>query len=359
MSRKPSRQSGKKSGSIDQAFEAPVLEVDQQGQKLYHFTAKSSVLFEMLSINRRDPDVQKEEGYQRVLPISRVNSISNYIIDQNLIPNSILVSFDNAEIVGRKIVVPPGNDVGWVIDGQHRLAGAYEASKKGVDIELVVVAAIGLNLEEQVKLFITINREAKSVPTSLVLDLLKYVPNRRPSDIANERAADIAKSMWSDQSSPLFNRIVIDSPKANQVSLVNFVRKVTPLVHHERGRLRKYSFEQQLKILTNYFSGISSVFKVEWRAPKSVFFSTLGFGAMMNVFETLFDETLERRNGAFAQSDVEALLSLVSDFDFNQWSSYGSGNKAETEAAKDFRLDFERRLTEQVEQGNVQSIKLD
>lgn len=356
MSKPPSRQSGVKKGSLEAPFEAPVIVVHQHERKLYQFTSKSSILFNMLSINRRNPD--KDEGYQRVLPISRISSISNFILERNIIPNSLLVSFDDAEIVDGKIIVPPGNDVGWVIDGQHRLAGAHEASKKGVDIEFAVVAAIGLTVEEQVKLFITINREAKNVPTSLVLDLLKYVPQRRPSDIANERAADIAKALRSDEDSPFYNRIVIDAPRSNQISLTNFVRKVTPYVHSERGRLRTFTFEEQSKIILNYFKSISAVFESEWKSSKSIFFSTLGFGAMMNVFERIFNEVTQR-NASFSSSDVSKMLELVSDFDFNQWSSYGSGNKAEIEAAKDFQLDFERRLSEQVESGKVGTIRLD
>ncbi len=356
MAKSPSRQSGKKKGTINEPFTAPVMAVNQHDKVLYQFTAKSSVLFNMLSINRRDSD--KDTGYQRVLPNSRINSISNFILEKNVIPNSILVSFDKAEIVDGKIVVPAGNDVGWVIDGQHRLAGAHVASKKGVDIELAVIAAIGLSIEEQVKLFITINREAKNVPTSLVLDLLKYIPQRRPSDIANERAADIAKALRTEESSPFFNRIVIDAPGPNQISLTNFVRKVTPYVHGERGRLKNFTLEEQQKIIRNYFESIARVYESEWKSPKSIFFSTLGFGAMMNVFERIFNEVSERK-ASFSTPDVSEMFDLVSDFDFKQWSSYGSGNKAETEAAKDFQLDFDRRLAEQVESGKVSTIRLE
>ena len=358
MAKPASKQSSKKTGKLAAPFVTQVIQVHQHKNVLYQFSAASSTLFGMLSINRRDPDVKKEEGYQRVLPISRVNSICNYILEGNTIPNSILVSFDDAKVDNGKIVVPPGKDVGWVIDGQHRLAGAYEASKQGRDIELAVVAAIGLSVEDQVKLFITINREAKSVPTSLVLDLLRYVPNRRPSDIANERAADIAKELWSDESSPFYNRIVLDAPRPNQISLTNFVRKVTPLVHSERGRLKDFSLEQQTKILRAYFNSISQVYSGEWKSAKSIFFSTIGFGAMMNVFEKVFNEVTQRE-ASFSTPDVSKLLNLVSDFDFNQWSSYGSGNKAEMEAAKDFQLDFDRRLAQQTEKGSLPTIKLD
>jgi len=354
------KQSGKKQGGLKKPFTAPVIVVKQHSHKLYMFKAKASVLFDMLSINRRDQDITKEKGYQRVLPISRVKAISTFVSDKNVIPNPIIVTFDEAEVKAGKIIVPAGDDVGWVIDGQHRLAGAYEAaiSDTALDIEMSVTAFIGLDIQEQIKTFITINREAKTVPTSLVLDLIRNIPTRRPSDIANERAADIAKALTQKKDSPFLNRIVIDAPRANQMSLTNFVRKTTPLVIASKGRLKNFTFEQQVRIFDNYFKSVSKVFEGEWKATNSIFFKTLGFGAMMNVFERIFNEVTEREN-AFSVETISKYLGYVSDFDFDQWKSYGSGNKAETEAAKDFELDFDRRLAEQVSTGEVGQLRLD
>jgi DGQHR domain-containing protein len=137
----------------------------------------------------------------------------------------------------RTIKIPRGTDIAWVIDGQHRLAGAFQAAMNGHNISLLVVAFIGLTEKEQVEQFITINDEARGVPRSILLDL-----NRRLSfaksekEISEDRAGDIGNALRRNPDYVLFNRItVVESPKSGQVSLGNFVRKVAPLVHPTRG----------------------------------------------------------------------------------------------------------------------------
>lgn len=357
-SKKPAKQSDKKQGQLASAIEVDCMEISQGTQKLYVFSMLASTLWGLVSINRRDTD--KNEGYQRVLPNSRVKAVAAYINDGNAIPNSILVALDNASYDPSrgKLTIPAGTDVGWVIDGQHRLAGAHEAAVQfGTDYELVVIALLGVDEDKQVEYFVTINREAKGVPTSLVLDLLKRIPKRKPGDIANERAADLARELREEKTSPLYSRIVIDAPSKGQISLVNFVRKVNPLVHQQSGRLRVYSLEQQKTILSNYFQAIKEVYGEEWRKENTVFFRTVGFGALMNVFERVFNECTDRYS-SFQPADIKRLLSLVADFDFGQWVEYGSGNKAETDAAQDFLIDFDRAINRQDEKGALKQLKL-
>lgn len=358
MAKKPSRQTGKKTGRLVKEISIPAMKLSQGAQDLFVFKLKASELWGMVSINRRNPD--KDEGYQRVLPNSRVKSLSGYIQEGHPIPNSVVLSFDKAKFDEKsgELQIPSGKDVGWVIDGQHRLAGAHEAFKEsGTDYELPVVAFTGLSEEAQVEQFITINREAKGVPSSLVLDLLNMIPKKKPSDLANERAADIAKELRDDKDSPLYNRIVIDAPSKGQISLTNFVRKVTPLVHQENGVLKSFTFEEQSKILKNYFSAIKSVFHDEWSQTNSIFLRTIGFGALMNVFQRVFDET-SRRYSSFQQQDVVRTLKLVESFDFGQWSSHGSGTKAENDAAKDLLIDFDRAIQSKEEDGKFKKMKL-
>src|SRR5207248_125753 len=110
------------------------------------FKAKASDLYGMLSINRRAED--KDEGYQRTLSLSRVSSIMKHVIKRKPLPGCIIVALEGASFDSAKgaLRIPPGKDVGWVIDGQHRLAGAHEAVSSGVDIELPVVAFLDLTL---------------------------------------------------------------------------------------------------------------------------------------------------------------------------------------------------------------------
>ena len=113
----------------------------------------------------------------------------------------------------------------------------------------------------------TINREAKNVPTSLYLDLLRELPaSKNPAEVAKERAADVATQLRRVENSPFYEKIVVaTSPKAGQLSLTNFVRKIAPLVTPEKGMLSEYTEWEQQSIISNY-SRISS--KIElFRVP--------------------------------------------------------------------------------------------
>jgi DGQHR domain-containing protein len=218
-----------------------------------------------------------------------------------------------------------------------RLAGAAEAAKQGVDVELPVVAFTGLTPKAQIEQFVTINREAKNVPTSLYLDLLHSLPDKNPADAAKERAADIATELRRDADSPFFERIAVtQSPKAGQISLVNFVRKITPHITRDKGILGTYTELEQCKVISNYYKGLAQVYSRDFAARDSIFFKTVGFGALWNAFQFVFSLTLKNCSG-FTVKDVVSVLKQVETFDFSGWVQYGSGNQAETNAGDDFR----------------------
>ena len=331
-------QTQKQSQRVKKSLSFDVSEVTQTGTTLYIFKAKASVLYNALSINRRIEE--KDEGYQRVLSISRVEALTRYIVEKKQpIPGAIIVSFDNATFDKRKgkLEVPAGTDVGWVIDGQHRLAGAEEAAREGIDIELPVVAFIGLTEKRQIEQFVTINREAKNVPTSLYLDLLSLLPDRKPAEVAKERAADLATQLRRDEDSPFFERIVVTvSPKPSQLSLTNFVRKISPHVTRGNGTLGVYTEKEQLSVISNYYKGLRQIFPREFEDKNSIFFKTVGFGALWNAFQTFFNFALKYQKG-FEVKDVVAIFKRIEDFDFSAWRQYGSGNKAEISAGDDLK----------------------
>jgi DGQHR domain-containing protein len=224
-----------------------------------------------------------------------------------------------------------------VIDGQHRLAGAAIAARQGVDVELPVVAFTGLTPKAQIEQFVTINREAKNVPTSLYLDLLHNLPDKNPADAARERATDIATQLRRDEDSPFFERIAVTtSPRQGQISLVNFVRKITPHITRDKGILGTYSELEQCKVISNYYKALAQVYSREFASKDSIFFKTVGFGAVWNVFQSVFSLTLKNCSG-FTVKDVVSILKQVESFDFSAWLQAGSGNQAETSAGDDFR----------------------
>lgn len=338
LPKKKTQTTTKHRGIVKKPLKFTALAIQQEAATLYVFVSKASALYDSFSINRRVE--AKDEGYQRTLSLSRVEAITRYIADRKKpIPGAIIVCIDNASFQKRnsQLTVPAGTDVGWVIDGQHRLAGAAMAARQGVDIELPVVAFTGLTEKAQIEQFVTINREAKNVPTSLYLDLLHNLPDKNPADAAKERAADIATQLRRDEDSPFFERIAVTtSPRSGQISLVNFVRKIAPHITRDKGILGTYTELEQCKVISNYYKALAHVYSREFVAKDSIFFKTVGFGALWNVFQSVFSLTLKNCSG-FTVKDVVSILKQVQSFDFSAWLQAGSGNQAETTAGDDFR----------------------
>jgi len=314
------------------------------------FVASAKRLWKIVEINRKSED--KDEGYQRVLSVVRAKKIADFIEKGNVLPTNVLVSFDKGKLTqaGRKLSVPNEPSSGWVIDGQHRLAGAHQSEK---DILLPIVAFINLDIQDQINCFVTINREQKGVPTSLYLDLLKLLPGTRTeAEVSRERAAGIGTELKHDESSLFFDRIVITvSPKKGELSLTNFVRKVVPLIKRD-GRLATFTMGECKDIINNYFTAISHVFPNEFKKIDSVFFKTVGFGALMNVLPTFLDLTIKYHK-AFRVSDAVKVLKQIEDFNFSEWSRLGTGTQAENSAAEELRLTLRDRLTSATDESGI------
>jgi DGQHR domain-containing protein len=320
-----------------------ILKLEQSTYSLIMFTAPAKDIWEHFSINRRYEN--KDEGYQRALSEIRVEKISKYIKANNPIPLSILVTLEKKkyEVSGNKVIISDDNDVGWIIDGQHRVAGAY---KSGIDIELPVIAFLNIDLKEQINQFVTINREAKGVPTSLYYDLLKHLPKKTISDQTKERAADIATILRSDEESLFFGKIVVmASPKNGEISLTTFIKAVSPFVNETKGLLSVYSLVEQVKIIDNYYKALNNVFPQYFNEEDNIFYKTTGFGAIFKVLPLIFNYCMKNEKG-FSVADVSKIFRTITSYDFNIWKKLGTGNAAEIEAAEQVKTAIEEYFRE-------------
>lgn len=334
------------------------VQVQQGTTTFYLFSIKASALFDATVINQRVEG--KEEGYQRVLSPGRVRSVSRYIANGGIIPGAIIVSFNGLVFDAKKqLLTLPGADTpGWVIDGQHRLAGAYEAAKGGKDIELAVAAFEGTSFEDQVELFITINREAKNVPSSLYLDLLKNLPKKKTEkDSLEERITDIARALNGDENSPFFQRIIFTkTAKAGEVGLTNFARVMRPLFNKSGGTLSPYTQTEQVRVIDNYFKALQTSFPKLWKKESPIFFRTVGFGAVWRAFPFVFTTALSTYKASNVASFAK-ILNEIEGFDFQSWAEYGSGSGAEIAAGDDLLTVLQDAFEQ--EDGKSVGLKLD
>ena len=329
------------------------IEIQQGKNHFFSFVCKASELWNFSEINQRQED--KDQGYQRVLSSSRVRRITEFIAQGNAIPGAIIISCDKAKYGNGEIEIPDRPNAAWIIDGQHRCAGAAEAAKNGKDIEFAIIAFLDLNEEQQADYFVTINREAKGVPSSLYLDLLRHLPKKKTDkERLEERIADISKELTRNSESIFCQRIVsTTSPKTGQISLTNFARSLRSIFNPNSGILGTNTFPEQTKIIENYFSAIQTVFPKPF--AKNTFFKTLGFGAVWRAFPLVFSASLNECGG-FRISDVSSVLSSIREFDFDSWAKMGTGSAAEIQAGDD--LIAELQSVRNTDTESASSIKL-
>lgn len=312
---------------VQEPYKFTVLPLAQGDLTMYAFVATADVLRKFCVVSRREED--HEKGYQRHLKDSRLRQIARYVDEKKgAIPNNIIIDFYSTDVkvdaAKSVITVPADQKCAWVIDGQHRLFG-FEYAK--TQYPLLVTAFLQLELRQEVSMFVTINTEQKRLPTSLALDLLGIT--KTEEDI-NTLCRELVAKLNEDEESPWFGLVNMTGEGSGYIALVNFVRKVKPLVAH-LGALHNYTFVKQYASLANYWSAIKAVYADQW--GKSLLTKTVGFGGLMNLFPTVFTKTLARK-GEFTTAAIISTFSLIKDVKFDAATvGSGTGNKAEMAAA--------------------------
>jgi hypothetical protein len=82
------------------------------------------------------------------------------------------------------------------------------------------------------------------------------------------------------------------------------------------------------------------VFPKEFKNHESVFFKTIGFGALINALPAFLDITLQACGGNFTVADTAKVFNKIDYFDFGNWHQLGAGNAAEISAGEDLRTEL-------------------
>jgi DGQHR domain-containing protein len=314
-----------------------VIPLKQGDFTFFLFSMPASTLWRLTQINRRSED--KDEGYQRALSNARVRNIAKYVQSGGMLAGCIVVSFDvgSFDKSAKKLRLPDRDNIGWIIDGQHRLAGAHEASSKGSELTLPVIGFLGLSLERQVELFITINREARGVPASLYIDLLKDLPKQKTErELTDERIADIARTLDRDELSPFNQKIIFTrTARSGEISLNNFARILRPHISRPGGTISLYTPAEQEGAINNYYKALNVTFPRQFKKEPAIFF----------------------RHKSFSVSAISKILSEIHDFDFDQWAEAGTGTAAEITAGEDFIAALQEAYAD--DEGGFVALKLD
>ena len=115
----------------------------------------SKELFDVSFISRRAEN--KEIGFQRLLNKARAKMITKYIEQGGTIPSPIITSLQPNilyQYEENMLGFSSEENSLMVLDGQHRLYGMNDLEN---EIQVPVVIFVGLEVDEEAKLFIDIN----------------------------------------------------------------------------------------------------------------------------------------------------------------------------------------------------------
>ena len=153
-----------------------------------------------------DREFERYLGFQRGLSDRRVKELRRYVreIDASF-PTSILLAVQSSDALASsgELHLRRDDEIATIIDGQHRIAGLQEMVGEAQTFESIVTIFVDMHVEDQARVFATINLTQTKVNKSLALDLYEFARTRSPQKTAH----DVAKLLNSDSDSPLYHRI--------------------------------------------------------------------------------------------------------------------------------------------------------
>lgn len=239
-------------------------------------------------IERLDPSVPGDRGFQRVLNAGRARKLMDYLVrgqesKDAFLPTSLFLATDkDVKFDADKNTIEFSvEDIGpfSVVDGQHRIEGFKMAAEKTpeiLDFEVPVNIAVKLPKLSQMCHFLIVNTTQKSVDRSVEQRIyarlteainVESIPNlpkwmsRIIESGEDEKALKIVDYLNNTPESPWFKKIVMagETSKTSTVNQKTFVKFVARHVLVPGNPLSAQPVDKQQKIMLNYWTVISKL----------------------------------------------------------------------------------------------------
>lgn len=272
----------------------PAIEVKQSsGKTLYSFAVDGKLISSFATISRiRREEDNELSGYQRPEVISHIAEIRKYIESESpMIPNAVVIAFDSrvkfepssnngTEVdyshVGT-ITIPIDSEEnsqekpGFIVDGQQRIAAIRDANIDA--FPLCVTAFIANDVKEQTEQFILVN-STKPLPKGLIYELLPNTEATLSSHLQRRRfPARLLSQLNILDNSPLKGLIQTPTNPEGKIKDNSILKMIdNSLSDGVLYRFRGIDDEQDdeesmIKILINFWTAVSKVFKEAWNLP--------------------------------------------------------------------------------------------
>ncbi len=164
----------------DEQLKATAIKTKIGRYKVYTFFAQPKELLKFAYVARRRS--LKENFYQRMLDKFRIKNIQKFLDNGGVFPTNIIISLKDGEKTFEKIdnlrptknseigilTIKNSYDACWIVDGQHRL---YSFARSKSDVLIPCIAFDQIDIEDERRFFLEINREQKPIQPDLIWDL--------------------------------------------------------------------------------------------------------------------------------------------------------------------------------------------
>jgi len=201
----------------------PMTKIRQDVRDFYIGSMRAADVVRVGRVAEWKEDVS--DGYQRAPEVARIRKIATFLKNEAtpLLPTSVLLSHRGAPLpktdLGNGIVniEIADDEVLWIVDGQHRIAGLSMAIDKfGLerfkDFQLPVVIVEFETVTEEAHQFQVINENMKKVNTMLARRLLEMRLQQGGSAV--KRQLRETRRLWQAESVSVVRRLVEDPSSA-------------------------------------------------------------------------------------------------------------------------------------------------
>jgi len=317
------------------------------GHVFFSFVSSPRSLLKIAFINHQA--LKNREGvpaYQRMISDSRIKEIGNFIRDGGYFPTNLLVNFDEAprfDQISNKDNTDPNIKFGWltlpakyrsawVIDGQHRLFGFSHLGNEHLDQSLFILAFEKLPKNEEADLFVTINHKQRSVPKSLLIEVLSDIRlgDNDPSTALTALCGAVVRSLNDDPNGPFRDRFRVDGiPKTSSQNLtfseVEKGLKRSGLIGRASknsispgplcGATDKETIERASRVLGSYFGEIKEASIGRWEAGQLAYVSVNpGIRAHLEVISHVISYISHKSGINFVHLDTKDAARQINEF---------------------------------------------
>jgi DNA sulfur modification protein DndB len=303
----------------------PAIQGKMGGHTYYSFSIEPEKLLKIgyvLHRNKAHEDMMPT--YQRIIKKSRLKEIHKFIDDKKgFFPNSIIINvvtdrnkplnFYKSDLQAIDAIskigilhLPKKYKSAYIIDGQHRLYGYSNSIYKSTNT-IPVVAFVNLEKTEQVRMFMQINENQKSVSkdlrNTLNSDLLWDSEN-----LVEQMAAlksRIAINLGENRHSPLFGKISIGEDKkiisTQQISIsiskTNFLGKVKKDEIETKGLFYGGDIEKAYTKITDLilrtFNYLKTHLEELWETEGNIIVLNKGFFGILMILNDIVNHLFE------------------------------------------------------------------